>query len=237
MTQNKIFGYAIGFSLLIHIGALAQFAYHHPRYYKEKSVPKLEVVYRPVKGINFNRDQAKHTFKKDFPNKPFQEIKLTEEKRINPADKTFFNAQPDLSPFFKDMDRLSGKLFLNKNQMARMDSRNSERRITVPAVKSEKINNPVYLNYDQIIRNKIKDQAYRRYSGMDIGEVYMTFVLSSDGSLKQIKLIEEKTSANEYLKNIGLKSIKESTPFPSFPSDLKYPELSFNVLIKFEVKD
>ena len=149
----------------------------------------------------------------------------------------FFNNQLGISPFIKDMDNLSGKILLNKNQMASMDSRNVARRITVPAIKSEKISNPVYLNYDQIIRNKIKDRAYMNYSGIDIGEVYLTFVLASDGSLKQIKLIEEKTSANEYLKNIGLKSIQESTPFPSFPRDLKYPELSFNVLIKFEVKD
>ena len=236
-SSNKIFGYALGLSLFIHIGALVQFAYHHPGYYKEKPVPKLELVYQPVKAVNLKRDRVKRVLKEDSSNKLTKEIKLTQERRISPNNKMFFNNQLGISPFIKDMDNLSGKILLNKNQMASMDSRNVARRITVPAIKSEKISNPVYLNYDQIIRNKIKDRAYMNYSGIDIGEVYLTFVLASDGSLKQIKLIEEKTSANEYLKNIGLKSIQESTPFPSFPRDLKYPELSFNVLIKFEIKD
>ena len=104
-------------------------------------------------------------------------------------------------------------------------------------MKSEKINNPVYLDYYQIVRNKIKERAYRNYSRTDAGEVYLTFVLASDGSLKQIKLVDEKTSGGAYLKDVGLKSIRDSSPFPSFPRDLAYPELSFNVIISFEVKN
>ena len=62
-------------------------------------------------------------------------------------------------------------------------------------------------------------------------------MLSSDGSLKEIKIINNKTVANDYLRNVGLRSIKESSPFPAFPFDLKYPELSFNIVISFEIHD
>ncbi len=238
MTENKIFGYAFSLSLLIHIGVLAQLSYHHPRRYNEHPVHNLDLVYQPLRSVNLKREvQSQRSFKEDSSKRQANEIKLTREERINPDNKMLFNNQPDVSPFIKGRDSLYEKMLLSKNQTVNMDSKSVEHRITVPAIKSEKINNPVYLNYDQIVRDKIKERAYINYSGMDTGEVYLTFVLASDGSLKQIKLIEGKTSANEYLKNTALKSIREASPFPLFPRDLKYPELSFNVLIKFEVKD
>ena len=57
----------------------------------------------------------------------------------------------------------------------------------------------------------------------------------SDGSLKRIQLIEDKTSANAYLRRIGLSIIKVKS-FSEFPQDLNYPELSFNMVISFEKK-
>ena len=66
------------------------------------------------------------------------------------------------------------------------------------------------------------------------GEVYLTFILLSNGTLRDVKIIDEKTTANAYLRNLGLRSIKESNPFPSFPGDLTYPELTFSVVIAFE---
>jgi len=66
------------------------------------------------------------------------------------------------------------------------------------------------------------------------GRVYLTFVLSSGGMLKQLQIIDSKTSANEYLRNVALKSIKESSPFPPFPIGFDYPEFTFNLLISFQ---
>ena len=74
------------------------------------------------------------------------------------------------------------------------------------------------------------------YTKSDTGEVYLTFALSSDGALKQIKLIEGRTNATDYLRDIGLNSIQEASPFPPFPSDLSYPELTFNIAISFRFK-
>jgi len=34
-----------------------------------------------------------------------------------------------------------------------------------------------------------------------------------------------------------LRSIKDANPFPPFPKDLNYPELTFNVVISFEVNE
>jgi outer membrane biosynthesis protein TonB len=109
--------------------------------------------------------------------------------------------------------------------------------VSIPLLESEKINNPSYQSYYALVRARIKQRAYFNYAEYYAGEVYLTFILNSDGSLKDLKIIEEKSSGGPYLRTIGLKSIKEATPFPQFPKALKYPELTFNVVISFQVHD
>ena len=113
----------------------------------------------------------------------------------------------------------------------------AKKTVSVPALQSEKINNPSYANYYSLVRGRIKQRAYFNYSEYYAGEVYLTFILTSDGSLKEVQIIEDKSSGGPYLRTIGLKSIKEATPFPPFPKELHYPELTFNVVISFQVHE
>ena len=124
-----------------------------------------------------------------------------------------------------------------ERQPEKVKGLNVNRKISVPALHSEKINTPAYANYYQVVRERIKQRAYLNYSQLVDGEVYLTFIVSADGNIGQVKIIEEKTSANEYLRNVVLKSVRESNPFPIFPKDLKYPELTFNVIISFQVSE
>jgi len=110
----------------------------------------------------------------------------------------------------------------------------SKPKISLPPVNSKEIRSPEYLNYYQIIREKIKRAAYQGYTKQDTGEVYISFAISSGGSLEGVRLIEEKSTQNQYLRDIALKSIQNASPFPSFPKELNYPQLSFNIIISFE---
>jgi TonB family protein len=111
-----------------------------------------------------------------------------------------------------------------------------KKKITLPAVDLGKIGSPSYISYYQIVREKIRRAAYQNYNRNDTGEVYITFIISSAGYLKDVRLIEEKSVAAEYLKVIALNSVKNASPFPNFPKELDYPQLSFNVVISFEVE-
>jgi hypothetical protein len=111
-----------------------------------------------------------------------------------------------------------------------------KKKITLPELLDEKTANPVYLNYYQIIREAIKQAAYRNYSRMVNGEVYLSFIISNHGQLKHIRVNEEKSTPLTYLKETAKKSIFDASPFPRFPEDLDYPELSFNVIVSFEVE-
>ncbi|MDD5724871.1 MAG: hypothetical protein PHX28_01815, partial [Candidatus Omnitrophica bacterium] len=61
-------------------------------------------------------------------------------------------------------------------------------------------------------------------------------VVSSDGSLKDARLVEDKTTVNGYLQNVALRSVSEASPFPRFPKELDYSQLSFNIIISFEIE-
>jgi outer membrane biosynthesis protein TonB len=111
-----------------------------------------------------------------------------------------------------------------------------KKRITMPAVDMNKFKGTSYITYYQLVREKIRRIAYQKYSGSEVGYTYMTFIVSNDGLLKEVRLVKERSSESVYLQQIALRSIKDASPFPSFPGSLDYPQLSFNVIISFEVE-
>lgn len=125
---------------------------------------------------------------------------------------------------------------LTKPTLIKPDVIAIKKKITLPAINVDKINNPSYIGYYQIVREKIRRSAYQNYARTETGEVYLSFLISNEGSLKEVRLIENKSSSSNYLREIALRSIKEASPFPNFPKELDYPQLSFNVVISFEVE-
>jgi len=111
-----------------------------------------------------------------------------------------------------------------------------KKRIVIPPIDIKKINNPIYVSYYQTVREKIRHSAYNNFAQAEEGEVYLTFTLSSDGNIRDIRLVEEKSSPNLYLRKVGFASIKQASPFPNFPKELDYPQLTFNVIISFEIE-
>jgi outer membrane biosynthesis protein TonB len=120
--------------------------------------------------------------------------------------------------------------FINSEVMA------IKKKITLPAIEPAKINNPSYISYYQIVREKIRRSAYQNYTHNETGEVYVSFIISNLGYVKDVRLVEDRTTSNVYLKDIALKSIKDASPFPDFPKELDYPQLSFNIIISFEME-
>jgi len=131
---------------------------------------------------------------------------------------------------------LQGELSVAKPAFTKPDALFIKKKITLPAIDMQKIDNPSYISYYQIIREKIKRAAYQNYTGREVGEVTLSFIVSCDGHLKDLRLIEEKSNPSAYLRDIALRSVKDASNFPVFPKELDYPQLSFNLAITFEVE-
>ena len=223
VMDDSIFRYALILSLFIHLAVFAKLSYPHIRNIA-KPFQNIEVTYYNLKL---------QTSKVDDLSKKAERAK----EDLNKNTAVLLEKRPNGESMVKDMSKLIDKFTVSNKQPAMIMELHVKRKISVPALKSEKINNPLYQNYYQAVRSMIRERAYANYSKLDTGEVYLTFVVLSNGTIKQVQLIDERTSANEYLKGISLKSIQESNPFPPFPKDLSYPELSFNVVISFEVEE
>jgi len=169
-------------------------------------------------------------------------IKLKEESLFKlPSRVTVAKAAPppfiDTEAIFrKEQDNIAQKYTFVKPAFIKPDIIAVKKKITLPPIGTDKVNNPSYISYYQIVREKIRRAAYQNYSRVEVGEVYLAFVISLDGSLKEVRLVEEKSSPSPYLRETALKSIKEASPFPNFPKELDYPQLSFNVVISFEIE-
>jgi TonB family protein len=107
--------------------------------------------------------------------------------------------------------------------------------IAIPDTQDEALKkNPAYMDYYRTIREKIRNNAYSYYDSKDTGEVYLNFVILSDGKLEKASLSPESTQ-NETLTKIALSSIEKAAPFPVFPEELKsYSRLQFNISIHFK---
>ncbi len=226
MFKDKIFLAAFLFSLIVHGVILSQ----NPNlnfFAAGKLDHKVELNYIKPK------DEAKPEVRASLIKKePFLKIdqKIVADNRVPPP-------YVDKESIFKNANTISSReVDFPKPAFTNPDVIAVKKKITVPPLNLDKINNPSYISYYQIVREKIKRAAYQNYARQDTGEVYLSFIISNDGFLKDSRLVEEKSTSTQYLREIALRSLRDASPFPNFPKDLNYPSLSFNVVISFEIE-
>lgn len=227
MFSNRVFQIAFLISLITHGVILFQNS-NLNLFPANKKEQKLEVSY--VK----TPQEAKTDLKtQNLPKKePLLKLpsKITVEKSTPPP---FIDKQN----FFKqNSESILSESIFSKPAFIKPDVITVKKKIDLPPIDIDKINNPSYIGYYQIVREKIRRAAYQNYTRTETGEVYLSFIISSDGYLREMRLKEEKSSSSSYLRGIALRSIKDASPFPNFPKELDYLQLSFNVIISFEIE-
>ncbi len=228
MFSDRVFQIAFIISLIAHGVILVQNSNLNFPVLRQNKKQDLELKY--VK--------APPEEKKVIENQPLKKepplklpLKITVDNRIPPP---FI----DKESIFKEKNKkiASGNQNLIKPALIKPDIIAIKRKITLPAIDIDKLNNPSYISYYQIIREKIKRAAYQNYTGSDVGEVAISFIVSNEGYLKEIRLIEEKSCPSAYLREVALKSIRDASAFPKFPKELDFQQLSFNLVITFEIE-
>lgn len=170
------------------------------------------------------------------------EMRHKQEEMFNLSQKSSV-AKTSVPPFVdkKNIFKITRESMLQdsdfvKPTLTKSDFIEIKKKITFHEVEKHKSYNPVYISYYHIVREKIKRAAYQNYTRTEMGEVFLSFVISNDGNLKDFRIVEGKSLDSPYLKALALKSVKDAAPFPKFPKDLDYSQLSFNVIVSFEVE-
>ena len=92
-----------------------------------------------------------------------------------------------------------------------------------------------YTNYFEALRNKIQESV-RYPKEWSIGEVYVSFIIKSDGSLKlnATNVLDKSSTSNKLLREASIQTIVAAAPFPPFPKGLNRQEICFNIPIVYK---
>ena len=222
MTENFIFK-ALFISLAAHTAVLWTFYFSriNDLHFKAGRPNRIEISYKSV-----------HKRIADIREHP---IKLAQHLDLSNNQK-FLSEGTIPVGLVKERPMLPfGMLYERKTE--HMRSMELSRRVSIKPITSEKINNPVYAAYNEMVRERIKEKVYKNYDKMEMGTVYLTFLLDNHGVLKDAQIIPEKTNASEHLQEISLRSLREASPFPVFLKGMSLWEYPFNIEIQYQVSD
>ena len=222
MTENFLFK-AVFISLAAHTAILCvtYFSRVNDPQYKAMRQNRVEISYNPV--------HKKTVDIREHPIRPVQKLDLSNNAKLfsdGSIPVSLVKEKPEL-PF--------GMLYERKPE--HMRTMELSHKISITPIKSEKINNPVYAAYNEMVRDRIKEKVYENYDRMERGSVYLTFLLDEHGVLKAAQIIQEKTNASEHLQEIAIRSLREASPFPPFLKGMNLIEYPFNIEIQYQVSD
>lgn len=231
-TPSKFF-FAFSFilSCIVHLSFFIFTMTQSPKSESKKPLKSLEVTYQ--KSIQVKKEEKK-------PEPPKNQLSTVKKVELPKQLKSISRGETQKLTFDKklyDLNKIPKKMSIDKQIPAELKSIDMKRDITVSMFKSDKMMNPSYLK----LRSSVRDMIHRRvmsfkdHPDLESGEVYLTFVVSSDGVLHGVKIKESRTRASTFLRELSMRCIREVAPFPPFPPELNFPELTFNVLITYSV--
>lgn len=225
--EDRFFKFAILISVVLHLVLFV----------KLYVSPRIQQVPKKVTELSYQIETRKEEMRKQDLS---ADVKSREFVAAMPPVKAGTMASQDKderNPLFNNPSEFSSQFKVFDRTPDKVKGMKLTKEVSVPVLHSEKISTPAYATYYQIVRMRIRDRAYANYTKLSSGDVYLTFIIKSNGSLEQLQIMENKSQANEFLRDVGVKSVQEASPFPPFPKDLNYPELTFNVQISFQLKE
>lgn len=224
MNRDRAFNIFLIISLAAHAVLLASIPILNPSLNK-KTLQNIEITYRKV--ASENKEKIIASAERITPQvKKVDPFSLA--KKPPPAYAELVNI-----PKFEEGLIIKPPVYKKDNWLS---VRPKKIMLSEPISLKEKLpKNPIYLTYYRVIREKIRRYAYYNYNRDYAGDVYISFAILKDGNLKWLEVVDEKSSPDSYLKEIAARSIKDASPFAPIPQELDYAELSFSIIIAFEL--
>ena len=216
MAENKSFQLAVLVSVLLH-SVLFIGLPHMPFLPSKRSLQTLEISYYKIKEMPKKQTIAKKAepIVKKLP-------KVTEEDILNPRAAA------------KKVRKTKQK----PRQMTALEDTKEKTFAKVVEEEQDDAKKATYISYYRAVREKIREWADRNYpknKKLAEGEVFLSFIVTSSGELLQVMVVDEKSVASRFLRNIAINSIRDASPFPSFPKGMGHYQITFNVIISFEL--
>lgn len=221
--KNNIFKIALLVSLVLH----ALILFPIPKFQKNQKQIIEPVFFNylavniPQPKINEIKDLNKADIAQEKKNKivkkTYRTIKSNKkvQKLINPVEE-----KPEIVENIPIIDPQPKKEILTKTN-------------PVLPKKEEDLNkDKYYISYYRLINELLRDSVIYP-NDFSEGEIGLTFVLNSDGSLENIDIMQDTSYNNNSLRETAKLIVKNASPFPPFPKELSQKQLTFNVVFCF----
>jgi TonB family protein len=219
MSENKSFHLALLSSFLIH--SIFIFAVPHlPFFPSKRALENVQITYYKL----IEKPKKKETIVRKIQEpiaKKLPEIK--KEDIINPP-------KPALKKVEKSMPL---------PESAAVKEIKEKKFEAVVEEEKDDAKRAMYIDYYRAVREKIRESADKKSAvdkKLDEGEVFLSFIVASSGELLQIRIVNERSVNDPLLREIAINSIRDASPFPSFPQGMSQYQITFNVIISFESK-
>ncbi|MFA4992215.1 MAG: TonB family protein [Candidatus Omnitrophota bacterium] len=219
MAENKIFQFALLTSILIHFVFFLGFP-HISFMPSKRALDTLRITYYKLK------DPPKKLVgqKPRYVSAKLPEIKKEEISKPQQAAKALEKA-PEKS--------------IQPKASAQVKEVKEKRFESIVSEEADKAKKAAYISYYRAVREKIRqcaDNNYPQSGNLGEGEVFLSFVVASNGELLQVRVVDERSVNNNPLKNIAINSVRDASPFAAFPPGMNQYQITFNVIISFELE-
>jgi outer membrane biosynthesis protein TonB len=238
MYESKPLQLAILISMLLHFAVLLcapyvgivpkrqllepiKVAYYKPEVVKKKELPEQKPVgIKPEshKAPIVSPESLPEVKKEDIENPPLKPQPAVKQEQVKKEEPTVETIN----------SKKSGAVMQEKGKKFE----------TVVNEETDNAKKAAYIGYYRLVREKIRYYADRNYikeGSTSEGEVFLSFAVTSKGELLHIMVMDNRSAKDPILRDIAINSIRDASPFSAFPQGMSQYQITFNVIISFEV--
>mgnify|MGYP001558643426 CR=1 FL=1 len=230
MSENRNFPWALALSLSAHILVLFSLSALNilP---KDKIIKEIEVNYLRIKPAVLEKTRPKMKSRDNLDKLSLsQPLSLSARNKFSEDSLPFSGARRDKMPAMSPetpQKPVLGKIEFSPHAPINLSDVRMESSLKLAQ-------NPVYLTYNNFLRERIRRCLYNKFSEVsDEGVVCLKFALKADGALLEYRVIDEKSQASERLKRMAVEGLRDASPFPPLPKELDLSLATFSVIIHF----
>lgn len=228
---NRSFKYAVIFSIIFHALAVLNWPFYRHLFSDKSQFNEIEITYLRAQEPPSPK-KSEDTVKRSQPQlESAQPTKILSEelpKAGQPKKSEGTIPKKDITEIKKDEDKKPAPEQRVKVVIKQPIIPKTETTASVD-LKDLRLVPP---SYAQTVRSRIIDNLNSENSEGE-GDVFVRFVITAKGELKDINIIDEKSSKDGSLRRMAFEAIRDSSPFPRFPKDVLVPEITFTCQISF----
>lgn len=233
---NKSFRYALIFSIIFHVLAVANWPFYGRLFSVKDQSKDIEITYvrakePPAAAPKRAEDAVKRSLPQLESAEPTKIVSEELPKAVQPKKSDAAVSRKDIAEVKKDEAKNDKKPASEQRATVVVKQPVIPKTETTASVDLENLR-LVPPSYAQTIRSRIIDNLDSDDSEAE-GDVFVRFVITSRGELKDISIIGEKSVKDASLRRMAFEAVRDSSPFPKFPKDISTPEITFTCQISF----